>query len=103
MVNRGDVWWFEHPGRKARPVCVLTRDEAIPVLDRILVVEATSTIRGIPTEVHLDQDDGMPMPCALALDSLSAIRKAMLTERITTLSPVRMQQVCEALRLATGC
>lgn len=102
-MNRGDVYWFEGPRHQRRPVCVLTRDEAIPVLSRVIVVEATTTRRGIPTEVELDRDDGMPKSCVLSLDSVSAIRKRLLSDRITTLSPARMHQVCEALRIATGC
>ncbi len=102
-MKRGEVWWYEHPRRKRRPVCVLTRDEAITVLSQVIVVEATTTIRGIRTEVRLDEDDGMPRPCVLALDSVSAVRQRLLTEHITTLSPARMHQVCEALHVATGC
>jgi mRNA interferase MazF len=103
VVKRGEVWWFEHPRRKRRPVCVLTRDEAIPVFDRVVVVEATSTIRGTPIEVPLSEEDGMPGPCVLSLDSVSSVRKALLTRRITRLSGIRMHQLCEALRIATGC
>jgi mRNA interferase MazF len=102
-VRRGEVWWFEHPARERRPVCILTRDEAIPVLSQVIVVEATTKARGIHTEVALNREDGMARPCVLALDGVSAVRKALLTERITTLSPMRMHEVCEALRFATGC
>jgi mRNA interferase MazF len=84
-------------------VCVLSRDEAIPVLGKVLVAEATTTIRGIPTEVPLDEADGMPQSCVLSLDNLDRARKGALTDRITTLSPAKMHEVCEALAFATGC
>lgn len=103
MVARGEVWWYEHPDTWARPYLVLTRDDAIPLLNQVLGVPATRTVRGIPTEVPLDQDDGMPEPCALTLDNVTAIRLALCTRRITTLGPERMRAVCEALRVATGC
>jgi mRNA interferase MazF len=102
-MRRGEVWWFEPPHRKRRPVCILTRNEAIGVRSRVVVVEATTTVRGIPSEVRLDTDDGMPRPCVLVLDSLVTVRKALLTGRITELSPVRMHAVCRALVAATGC
>jgi mRNA interferase MazF len=102
-LRRGDVYWQHRPGRKPRPVCILTRDEAIPVLNRILVVEATTTVRAIPTEIGLDQDDGMPQSCVLSLDNVDRTPKAALTERITTLSPARMHEVCRALDFAIGC
>ena len=47
-----------------RPFLILARDEAIPVLNQVLAVPATRTIRRIPTEVELDSSDGMPAPCA---------------------------------------
>lgn len=102
-MNRGDVWWVEHPEAGRRPACILTREEAIPVLAAILVAPATRTVRGIPTEVVLDEDDGMPQRCALSFDNIAPVPKSLLTERITTLSPERLSAACEALRAATDC
>jgi mRNA interferase MazF len=102
-VNRGEVWWLEHPESGRRPACVLTRQAAIPVLTSVLVAPATRTMRGIPTEVVLDKDDGMPERCALSLDNVSTVPKVLLTERITELSALRMAAVCDALRVAAGC
>lgn len=45
----------------------------------------------------------MPVACVLSFDNLMLSREALLTERITTLSPARMHEVCQALRFATGC
>jgi len=94
---------MHQPGTKPRPACILTRDEAIPVLRRVLVAEATTTRRGVPTEVGVDESDGMPRSCVLSLDNIHVTSKALLSDRITTLSPARMTEVCEALRIATGC
>lgn len=102
-ANRGEVWWIEHPDIGRRPGCVLTRSGAIPVLRSVLVAPATRTIRGIPTEVFLDQGDGMPEECVLSMDNLTVVPKSMLTERIATLSPQRLEEVCRALGIATGC
>lgn len=82
---------------------IITRDPAIPVLNQILAVPATRTIRGIPTEVKLDVSDGMPQRCVLSLDNLQPIMPWLCTERITSLGAGRMSQVCEALRVATAC
>lgn len=103
MVGRGEVWWYQDPRVGRRPFLILTRDEAIPVLNQVLAVPATRTVRGIPTEVPLGESDGMPAECALTLDNVSLIRVALCTDRITRLSPDRMQDVCEALRLAAAC
>lgn len=102
-MNRGEVWWIELPTAGRRPGCILTRQAAIPVLNALLVVPATTHVRGIPTEVALGPDDGMPKECALSLDNLQPIPRALLTERITTLGPDKLAAVCEALRHMAGC
>ncbi len=102
-MRRGEVWWYEHPRAGRRPILILTRDEAIPLLSQIIGVPATTTIRGIPTEVELGPDDGMPTPCALTLDNIQPIRPDLCTDRITTLHPARLVEVCEAVRVAVAC
>jgi mRNA interferase MazF len=94
---------MEHPDTGAHPACILTRQAAIPVLRTVLVVPATRTVRGIPTEVPLGREDGMPEDCALTLDNIAAIPKSLLTERITDLSPTKLAELCTALAIATGC
>ena len=79
MVARGEVWWHEFPDERRRPYPVLTRDEGIPLLNQVFAAPATRTIRGIPSEVHLDGTDGMPVECVLTLDNLRVVRKNMLT------------------------
>lgn len=64
---------------------------------------ATRTVRGIPSELVLDEGDGMPAPCALSFDNLETVPKAFLTERITRLTPARMREACRMLGIATGC
>ncbi len=103
MVRRGEVWWYEEPDAKARPYLVLTRDEAIPVLNEVLAVPASRTVRGIRTEVPLARRDGMPRACCLGLDNLQLIPIRLCTRRITTLSDARMREVCVAHSAATGC
>lgn len=102
-MNRGEVWWAEHPEAGRRPYLIITRHAAIPVLTRVLAVPATRTVRGIPTEVILDQDDGMPDRCALSFDNIVTMPKSLLTERICRLGVVRLEQVCRALRVAAAC
>ena len=60
QIARGDVrlYTFATPD-KNRPVVVLTRDSAIAYLGTVTVAPITSTIRGVPSEVLLNEDDGM--------------------------------------------
>jgi mRNA interferase MazF len=97
------VWWYEHPRAGRRPFLILTRTEAAAVLNQVLAVPATTTVRGIPTEVGLDRADGMPVACVLTLDNVALIRPALCTKRITALSSEKLQAVCDALRHATAC
>jgi len=103
MVKRGDVFWCDLPDEGRRPVVVLTRDSAIPVLNRVLVAPMTRTIRGIPTEVRVDESDGLPDECAITFDNVRQISPGLLIEPITHLSGPRMHQACRALAIATGC
>jgi mRNA interferase MazF len=100
---RGEVWLYESPTRKPRPVLLLSRDSAIGVLHTVVAVPATRTIRNIPTEVPLDESDGMRTACVLSTDNVGLYNKAYLTRHLTTLSPERIAQVCHALSLAIDC
>lgn len=102
-MNRGEIWWMEHPQSGRRPTCILTRQAAIAVLTGVLVAPATTRIRAIATEVRLGTDDGMPEECALSLDNLGVVPKALLTERITRLGPAKLAELCRALDAATDC
>ena len=90
-------------GRKASPLHGTHPAGGDRVLHSVLAVPATRTVRSIPTEVHLERDDGMPEPCVLSLDNMVLMPKAFLVERLCRLGPSRMSEVCEALRAATGC
>jgi mRNA interferase MazF len=86
-----------------RPFLVLTRQAVIPVVGKITGVPTTKRIRGIPSEVRLSTDDGMPADCVLNFDNLTLLRKSWFVEPICELSPVRMVQACRALAVAMGC
>jgi mRNA interferase MazF len=103
VVKRGDICWVKLPDENRRPGLVLTRAEAIPVMRRVTVAYLTRTIRGIPSEVRLGIRDGMPSECVISLDNVRTVSQAILSEPITTLAGKRMDEVCRALAIATGC
>jgi len=102
-LARGQVWWTESPSLGRRPVAILTRDESLRVLGRVLVAPATTTIRSLPTEVYLDERDGMPRACVLNLDTPELLLRSFFIDYITVLSLVRQEEVCRALSVAVGC
>ena len=103
-VARGDVRLYEFaPPDKKRPVVVLTRDSAIAYLSTVTVAPITSAIRDVPSEVVLNQEDGMKAPCAVNLHNAVTISQCRLGRRVGQLSWLRMREVCAALRFSLGC
>ena len=103
-LARGDVrlYQFAPPGKR-RPVVVLTRDSAIPYLSTVTVAPVTSTVRGVPSEVLLDEDDGMKARCAVNLHNAVTVSQQRLGRRLARLSARRMSEICSALRFTLGC
>jgi mRNA interferase MazF len=96
------VWWAEAEDKR-RPVLVVTRSDAIPVLARLVVAPITRTVRGIPTEVSFGPDDGLPAECAASFDNVQPIGRHLLTQRIATLNPARRHELCDALAALADC
>ena len=102
-MERGEIRWYEfQPPDKRRPVLLLTRTSIIRFLNELTVAPITSTIRGIPSEVVLGIDDGMPQECAVNLDHIQTVSKAKLGRLITSLSSEKMAQTAIAVCFALG-
>jgi len=99
---QGEIWWAETEERKRRPVLVVTRSHAVPVLNAILVAPVTSTIRNISTEIPLDDQAGLREPCVANFDNLQRISRGDLTERVGALRHPR-QAICRALSALADC
>ena len=99
---QGEIWWAETEERKRRPVVVVTRSHAIPVLTWIVVAPVTRSTRGISTEIPLGENEGLAVSCAARFDNLQPMRKGFLTERVGALThPSR--QICRALAALADC
>lgn len=103
-IARGDVRLYSFaPPDKNRPVVVLTRDSALAYLGTVTVAPITSTIRGVPSEVILNEEDGMKAPCAVNLHNPVTVTQDRLGRRMAQLSALRMHEICAALRFSLGC
>ena len=103
-INRGEIRLYQFaPPDKKRPALVLTRNGAIAYLSTVTVAPVTSTIRGVPSEVVLNEDDGMKSPCAVNLHNAVTVSQRRLGRRVAQLSAPRMNEVCAALRFSLGC
>jgi mRNA interferase MazF len=98
---QGEIWWAEAEDQR-RPVLVVTRSEAVAVLTGIVVAPVTRTVRSIPTEVPLGEDEGLGVDCAASFDNLQRIRRTALVERIGSLGP-RREEICNSLRALADC
>ncbi|HEV2464078.1 MAG TPA: type II toxin-antitoxin system PemK/MazF family toxin [Acidobacteriaceae bacterium] len=100
-MNRGDVCWYNlKTPEKKRPVLILTRDSALAVLNSVTIAPITPTIRSIPTELVLTEEDGLPHTCAANFDNLQTVPKSQMGDRITRLSRRRMQDAAAAVSFA---
>ena len=103
-IARGDVRLYQFaPPDKQRPVVVLTRESAIGYLSTVTIAPITSTIRGVPSEVLLGEEDGMKAPCAVNLHNAVTVSQQRLGKRVAKLGGLRMSEICSALRFSLGC
>jgi mRNA interferase MazF len=103
-IVRGDVRLYSFaPPDKKRPVVVLTRDSAIAYLSTVTVAPITSAVRGVPSEVVLDEQDGMKASCAVNLHNAVTVSQDRLGKRVAHLSSARVSEICAALRFSLGC
>ncbi len=100
-MRRGELWWADlghNAGR--RPVLLLSRNEAYRVRSLVTVAPVTTRIRGIPVEVPLGPEDGLPKRCVVNLDSLVTLSKPSLKQRVARLSSEKLLAVEGAIRFA---
>ncbi|MBN2091557.1 type II toxin-antitoxin system PemK/MazF family toxin [candidate division KSB1 bacterium] len=102
-MERGEIRWytFDTPDKR-RPVVILTRNSVLKVLGEVTIAPITSTIRDIPTEVVLDQNDGMKTVSAINLDHIQTVSKGKVGAYITRLSESKLEEIKSALLFALG-
>lgn len=102
-MMQGDICYhtFKSPDKR-RPVLILTRSFAISKLTWVTIAPITTTIRNLPTEIWLDESDGLNEVCAVNLDNIQTVQKEKLGKVLTHLSDEKMSEVFEAIRFAFG-
>lgn len=75
-MRRGEIYWADlGPPSGRRPVLVLSRSAAVPVLTSVVVAPASRTVRGIASEVPLGRDEGLPEDGVASCDNLLTVPK----------------------------
>ena len=102
-MNRGEIRWykFRAPDKK-RPVLILSRESVLEYLGEVTIAPVTSTIRNIPSEVILTENDGMPRECAIKFDHIQTVSKGKIGAYITSLSQTGLAQAKTAVLFALG-
>ena len=69
VISQGEIWWADLPAPVGRrPVLLLTRSAAYGYLNKAIVAEITTTIRGIPQEVSVGEPEGL-VPSVVNFDN----------------------------------
>jgi mRNA interferase MazF len=100
--RQGEIWWAVAEDKR-RPVLVVSRSDAVPVLTWIVVAPVTRTVREIPTEIPLGPDHGLPVECVASFDNLQPVRRSFLTEQVGSLGLDDSHEICRALRALADC
>ena len=83
-----------------RPVLLLSRTSAFAYLNKVIVAEVTSTVRGIPQEILVGKREGIARQSVINFDNVHVVAKALLGERIGSLTSSREREVKRALGYA---
>lgn len=102
VPQQGEIWWAEAEDKR-RPVLVVTRSEAIPVLTWVTAAPITRRVRQIPTEIPLGLSEGLTTECVANFDNLQPIRRAFLTQRVGELNAKRHAEICSAFSALADC
>ena len=100
--KQGEIWWAEAEDKR-RPVLIVTRSEAIPVLHVARrCARDPHDPRQSPTEIALGPSDGVPAACVASFDNIQPIRRVFLTERVGSIGE-RRYDICRALGALADC
>jgi len=100
-VRRGEIWWAElPPPAGSRPVVILTRDVVLASIDSVVVALVTRTVRGLPTEVVLGRQQGLPVRCVANLDNLLTVPRSRLKRLMGSCDAARTAELDQAIKVA---
>jgi mRNA-degrading endonuclease toxin of MazEF toxin-antitoxin module len=100
-MNRGDIWLINLGGRIGnRPVVVLTRQNVLVYLNKVIVAEITTQGKGYPTEIYVGQKANLPKPSFVQADNIHTVSKKRLKKYVGTLDKDSMLEISRKVVLA---
>jgi mRNA interferase MazF len=98
VIRRGELRWFRFASPdKRRPVLVVARGDILPSLSQVPVIPLSTVARGLPWEVPLGPDDGLPSPCVLKPEWIRIVDRAHLGPVLAQLPEHRWPAIRSAL------
>lgn len=100
-MRRGEVWDVDFPppvGR--RPAVVLTRDVILARLNNVTMAPITSRIRGIPTEVPVDEVAGLDHASVVSCDNVTTVPRRLCVRLRGEVSASQARGISAAVVLA---
>ncbi|MDQ3721194.1 MAG: type II toxin-antitoxin system PemK/MazF family toxin [Actinomycetota bacterium] len=85
---------------KARPVLILTRELVRPHLNTVTVAPVTTTVRGLSTEVVVDEANGLEQPSVVSCDHVTTIPTSVLGPQIGLLLDSQEPDLAGAIQAA---
>jgi len=100
-MNRGDVWRLDLGGRIGRrPVIIVTRQNVLRYVNKVVVAEITTKGKGYPTEIDIGQKANLPKHSFIQADNLHTIPKGRFEKYVGTLDRDVMREVSRKIVLA---
>ncbi|WP_338026463.1 type II toxin-antitoxin system PemK/MazF family toxin [Corynebacterium meitnerae] len=97
-IRSGGIYWVHMD--KIRPAVVLTRDVALPYLSNITVAPIFTKVRGLRTEVIVDERNGLDHESAVNLDNVQTVSRSSVFDQIGLLTFRQKRELAWALVLA---
>ncbi len=100
-MRRGEVWDVDFPAPAGRrPAVLLTRDVILDRVSNVTLAPVTSTVRGIPTEVQIDEQAGLDHLSVVSCDNVTTVPKRLCVRRRGAVDPATERQIALTVRLA---
>lgn len=100
-MKQYEIRWANMPAPVGRrPVLLLSRSSSVRYLNKLIVAEVTSTVRGIPQEIQVGEREGLREASVVNFDNVHVVAKRRLGERLGALDASRTREVKRALGYA---
>lgn len=104
-MKRGELYRVEEPSKRDpkgfRVFVVVSRQRFIETrFESVICAPVYTTCIGLPSEVEVGIDEGLKHDSCIHCDELVSLQKSVLTNFIGSLSPQKIQELNQALKVA---